>query len=462
MHVSSKKHGLLVSGDSVLIGLSGGPDSVALLHLLTRVRKPMSLTLHAVYLNHGLRPRSAIREEEFCRRLCARWKVPLTIIRENVPALARSGKMGFEEAAREVRYRHFERLAAELNCNRIALGHQQDDQVETILFRILRGTGRPGLLGIPARRGKIIRPLIDITRDQILAYLSARKIGYCEDRSNENTRYRRNLIRRRLLPLIKASVNPQVESALLGLADTLGEEEEFLDGLARRAYRRIRTMSPGGKLMLDLQIYGGYSIWQRRRVLRHAVAELTDDRLSLDKKQVNRLDLLALSRGRSLSLASDVHATVADGRLVLSARSSPSGPTELTLDNRWHIVEFAGGHIRARESKLGSRRARGERRSLQAVMDRRKIVLPLTVRMVKPGDRFRPLGLQGRKKVGDYLTDRKFPAVLRDEVAAIWDAHRIVWLSGWDIAEDVKVDRTTSEVVRIEFRVVKKAVRSTV
>jgi tRNA(Ile)-lysidine synthase len=457
-----KKHGLLGFGDTVLLGLSGGPDSVALLHLLTRLRKPLSLGLYATYLNHGLRPRSAVKEEQFCRRLCARWKVPLTIIREDVPVLAKSGRMGFEETARDVRYRHFERLASELHCSRIALGHHADDQAETILFRILRGTGRPGLLGIPARRGKIVRPLIHINRAQIEAYLSERKIGFCEDRSNADTRYRRNLIRRRLLPLIRIKINPQVENALLELADTLGEEEAHLDRLAKTKYHRIRTNSPGGKLMLDLQIYGEYPVWQRRRVLRYAVAGLTDDRLSLDKKAVSRLDQLATSGGRSLSLALGVHATVVAGSLVLSVGSPPTASTELSLDNRWHPVEFAGGRVRMRESKLRTRRAKRERRSLTALIDRNKIVLPLSVRGVKPGDRFRPLGLQGCKKVGDYLTDRKLPAVFRDEVAAIRDAHRIIWLVGWDIAEDVKIDRTTSKVVTIEFRAVKKNTRPAV
>jgi tRNA(Ile)-lysidine synthetase-like protein len=157
-----------------------------------------------------------------------------------------------------------------------------------------------------------------------------------------------------------------------------------------------------------------------------------------------------------------VHATVVAGSLVLSVGSPPTASTELSLDNRWHPVEFAGGRVRMRESKLRTRRAKRERRSLTALIDRNKIVLPLSVRGVKPGDRFRPLGLQGCKKVGDYLTDRKLPAVFRDEVAAIRDAHRIIWLVGWDIAEDVKIDRTTSKVVTIEFRAVKKNTRPAV
>ncbi len=455
VRVTVDKHRLLESGDAVLVGLSGGPDSVALLHLLMRLRRSLKLKLHAVYFNHGLRPRAAALEEGFCRKLCVRWKVPLTIVREDVPNLARRRRVGFEEAARDFRYEELDKLAKNLKCNRIALGHQADDQAETILFRILRGTGRTGLLGVPVKRGKIIRPLLDTRREEILAYLASRRITYCRDKSNADTAYRRNFIRHRLLPLLKKQFNPQVENALRELADTMGEEEQFLDQMTRRVYRRIRTVSPGGKLMLDLQIYARYPVWLRRRILRRAVAELTAGRMSLDKRTTERIDLTALADGKAVSLSSDIRVTATAGRLMLYSTSRRGSQIPLELDNKWHPVACPRGEIRAGVGPRKKRTVKVRRRSGVVVLDRQKVSAPLLVRPLKAGDRFTPLGMRGRKKVGNYLTDRKLPSVLRDEVGVVCDAHGIIWLVGWEIADRVKIDETTSEVVTIEFRTAK-------
>ena len=190
--------------------------------------------------------------------------------------------------------------------------------------------------------------------------------------------------------------------------------------------------------------------------MRSAVAELAEDRLVLDKRAIDDLDQLACSHGKSRSLSGGLSATITAGKLVLSARSTKSGAVEIPLDGRWRWVAFAGGKLRARLRLVGRDRTKNERRSFSVLIDRSKIVSPLSVDQVKPGDRFVPLGMRGRKKVGDYLTDRKLPAVFRDEVPVIRDAQGIIWLAGWDIAENVKIDRSTSQVVNIEFRVVKK------
>ncbi len=165
------EHDLIKQGDSILVAFSGGPDSVVLLSVLCKLRRSMKLQVHAVYINHSLRPRAAAKEEAFCRRLCKRLKVELTIKRADIPSVARRTKRGIEETARDVRYCIYNELADSMGCTKIALGHHADDNVETILFRILRGTGRAGLLGIPIKRGRIIRPLLHSTKKEILDHL---------------------------------------------------------------------------------------------------------------------------------------------------------------------------------------------------------------------------------------------------------------------------------------------------
>lgn len=446
------REGLLSNGDSVLVALSGGPDSVALLHLLTRMRRSSSLKLHALYINHGLRPRQALREENFCRELCHRWHIGFRVVRADIPALAKKRKIGFEEAARDFRYRTLEGLAVELSCDKIALGHQADDQVETILFRMLRGTGRTGLLGIPVKRGKIIRPLIEIPRVEILRYLNRRRISYCHDSSNTDLDYRRNYLRHKLLPEIRERLNPNVDRALCNLSELISAEEEFLSGMNRRVFHKIARPSPGGKLMLDLQIYLEYPLWLRRRVVRSALAELTQDQLGPDKEVIDRIDSAAQVGSGSLSAGGGVQVEIARQQIIFKGPAKVAVPREIPLDNRWVSLGGFGIDIRVRAGRRRGGKLRREKRSPKVLLDRAQIQLPLKVRSIRPGDQLVPLGMTGRKKVGDYLTDRKVPVARRDEIPVVCDDKGIVWLVGFEIADRVKIQDGTTEVIHIEYR----------
>lgn len=457
-----ERHELLANGDGVLVGLSGGPDSVALLHLLTRLRRPYSLKLHAVYINHGLRPQAARREELFCETLCRKWRVGFQVVRADIPALAKKRRVGFEEAARDFRYAVFEELAVKLECARIALGHQADDQVETVLFRVLRGTGPSGMAGIPVKRGKIIRPLLEITRTQLLSYISRRRIRYCLDSSNADISFRRNYLRHKLLPEIRRRLNPQVDRAIRDLSEVVGEEEQFLAEMGRRVYQRIVVSTVGGKLMLDLQIYLGYPHWLRRRVLRMALANLTGNQFSPDKRTIDRIDTAAQTRSGSISVGGGIQVEIARQQLVIRGPARSAQPIELEMSNRWVRSTGLGMEFRARLARRRGLMVAKIRRADRVKVDRAKMTLPLSVRPIKSGDRFGPLGMSGQKKVGDYLTDRKFPVSRRDEIAAVCDAKGIVWLVGWEIADRVKIDSTTTEVVTLEYRNVKTRQSKTV
>lgn len=443
-------HDLIDPGNAVLIALSGGPDSVALLDILCRMRKRLKLDLSAVYINHLIRPKAASRESSFCEKLCEKLKVKFISVSSDVPTLAAKSKQSLEQAGREVRYFTFERIAKDNSIDRIVLGHHADDRVETILFRILRGTGISGLKGIPIKRGKIVRPLFYVTKSEILAYLVERNLEFCVDRSNLKTDYRRNRIRLKLLPEIRRTLNPAVDSALLGLGETAEAEDRFLESLAAKAIKKAVRYSPGGKIELDLKLFTNYDLWLRRRLIRYCVTQLSPSSLAPDRKVTERLVNKASTGKCSISIPGGIQATEVNGKLVFQKKRKQDFCEELRsgtvkpLDNPRINLKFGSVGRKAVPVKK-------KRRSSKVWIDAGSVKLPLTVRSIRPGDRFQPLGMKGSKKVGDYLTDRKLHPVYRDEIPVVCDGEGIVWLLGFEIDERVKIDNSTVKVLQIEY-----------
>jgi len=454
-------HGLLAEADAILVGLSGGPDSVALLHLLSKLRKAWRLRIGAVYVNHQIRKRAAVREERFCRELCARLKVEFHLVREDIPALAKRRKQGIEEAAREFRYATFERMAQEHGYTKIAVGHHADDQVETIVFRFFRGTGPDGLRGMPVTRGKIIRPLLHLTRAEILNHLTRSRIKWCEDASNRSWRYRRNYVRRGLLPSVREALNPSVERAVLNLSDTIGEEEAFWEAELRGVARKCLRLTPGGKFCLALAGFRPYAVALRRRLLRRCLKATWQTESAPDKEVVLRLDHLADVDSGVLTLPGHVRAENTGGQLYLyrmekAAVKEPIVPgRRCSLD--WPAVTVAA-YLRDRTGMKLVKRP-GARR---VALDWEQIEPPLEIRTLRPGDSFRPLGMKGAKKVGDYLTDRKVPRPLRNEILLLCDRRGPLWLMGYEIADRVKIVSATRKVLTVGYTVRQPDRRQTV
>lgn len=442
-----EKNRLLETGDSVLVGLSGGPDSVALLMLLDGIRKKMNLELSAVYINHQIRRRAALQEEKFCQEMCDRLGVELDIVSENIPALARKRKAGLEETAREYRYEVYDILADEDGHDKIALGHHLDDRVETVLFRILRGTGTSGLRGIPVKRGKYIRPLYDIAKGDILAFLQENEQAYCIDKTNLASDYSRNFIRNELLPMIREKLNPSVDRALLNLSENVTIEEEFLEQQVEKAVKKAINITPGGKLEVDLILFKGYDLWLKRRLLRYGLKILSPRQFAPDKEVIDRL----VSREKkSESLPEKIQAVFTDKKLVMYRRGKTAA-YNVQLDGDGTIqLENPRLNFKCRQNRHGTVNLSNRKNARKVNLDWERVKPPLRVRNIEPGDRFQPLGLKGTKKVGDFLTDRKVPAVYRDEIPVVCDLEGIIWLVGYEIADRVKVDYKTKKVVSIE------------
>ncbi len=305
-------------GDRVLAAISGGPDSLALFSVLVALREQLKLTLRAAYVDHGLRPAAAKREAALVKRLGKEWGVPVTVLRRPV----RKGKKdSLESSARKTRYEGLTALAGKLRCAVIATGHTADDQAETVLMRILRGSGTAGLAGIPPVRVwaklRIIRPLIGCTREQVMEHLRAGGLHPLLDRSNLSPRFVRNRIRNDLLIRLEKEFNPQVKKHLCQLADLAREDQEWLAGEAGRRFRRVARVR-SGKVRLNRALLRKDPAGLRRAVLRLAAQRLQGSVQGFSLKHWEMLDGLLAGQGTGAAdLPHRFRAEAKNGALVL-------------------------------------------------------------------------------------------------------------------------------------------------
>jgi len=332
-HAAISKHRMLRSGDRVLVAVSGGPDSLALLSALVALRSVLRIQLRAAYVDHGLRPAAARREAALVRRLGKEWGVPVTVLRRTV----RKGKKDSpESSAREARYQALASLARRLHCASIATGHTADDQAETVLMRIFRGAGTTGLTGIPPVRYishpgplprgervkgegiRIIRPLLSCTRDQVIGYLRARRIRPLLDRSNLSDRFLRNRIRHRLISQLEREFNPQVRRHLCQLAELVREDLDWLTDEAGRRFRQVARVRQG-KIRLQRALLRKELPALRKAVLRLAAARLQGDGQGFALRHWEMLDQLLLAqKPGAVDLPHRFRAVAQDGVLILS------------------------------------------------------------------------------------------------------------------------------------------------
>jgi len=443
-------HGMLTAGDGVVVAVSGGVDSMVLLHVLAALRTPLALRLHAAHLDHGLRGPEAARDAEAVAAWASRLEVALTCERAG-PLDRRGGSL--QRAARAARYAFLERVADRWGAQRIAVGHSQDDVAETVLLNLLRGAGLRGLAGIPPVRGRVIRPLIDVPREAILAYARAQGVPWVEDPSNRTPAYRRNRIRMDLLPALAREYNPRMREVLARTAAILRAEDETLDALARGELRRLVRHRPGGEAGLagpDLALLGPALC---RRVLRAAVESLPG-RPRLPARHLAALQAWAAAgprRGRCGSVPG-LACWWDGGDLVLAAGASPTSPEAVALPVGvpTHAAPFGMTFV-VEAAEVGVEGppppAPGEAWIAAAAAPD-----PLAVRAWRFGDRFRPLGLGGTKKLQDFFVDAKVPRPSRGRVPLVVSGDRILWVVGHRIDEAGRITAGTRRALRLTAR----------
>jgi tRNA(Ile)-lysidine synthase len=459
-----RDHELAGPDTRVLVALSGGSDSVALAHIVRELAAEGALhAAGAAHFHHGLRA-SADRDERFSQAVAESFGWPVVSDREDVGARARRERRSIEDAAHTARYAFFDRARAELHADVVALGHTRDDQAETFLLRLLRGAGPRGLAAMHPRRGTIIRPLIDCRRHELRAYLDERHIPYVEDETNQDVAIARNRVRAELLPLLEARFNPGIVEVLADEADLARGVSDWMEASADALAPEASIPGRESRLELDIDRLLDAPVALRRLIVWRAMTEMARGRpVAFEHvRAVLRLVSEPDKSSRRPALDAPGQRVQRDGRrLVLRS----SGPRE-TAANLFCYPLPVPGNVRLVEAHCvvsaetvssgaagtAPVDARAGLGRMTAIVRSDMCRMPLAVRNRRPGDRFRPLGLGGRKKLQDYFVDRKVPRHDRDFVPLVVDgADRIVWVAGHGIDEEFRVTDLTQGVLILKL-----------
>ncbi|MEW5745777.1 MAG: tRNA lysidine(34) synthetase TilS [Nitrospirota bacterium] len=461
MKQTVEKYAMLSRGDRVLVALSGGPDSVCLLALLARIGAEYGIELSAAYIDHGLRPGETPREIAFCAELCTALKIPFFTRPVDVRAYAKERGINKQEAARELRYAALDGIALEHRSSTIALGHTADDQVETVVMRLIRGAGPSGLAGIPPKRGHFVRPLIEVERDEIERFLASEGIGFVVDSSNLAPDYLRNRLRQELVPFFK-KVNPDVAGTIARTADIFREEERYFEVLVTKTLMRLISRKSDAAIELFLLPMEAMEKVLMRRVLRRAIDETRGLRgIGL----VHIEEIMSLIKtgasGARIYLPHGIRVVKGYSTLLITAERPVKLP-EYVLQSPGETV--LPGEMILKEAALVVRSIEVAPREIPvdygddrrvAYLDAGKLAPPLTIRSRRPGDFFYPLGLGNRKKLQDFFVDEKIPRDARDSVPLLVSGGAIAWVMGCRIDDRFRIDKTTTRVLKFEIQPLK-------
>ena len=447
-----RKYDMLQPGERVVVGVSGGADSVALLHGLWELRGEFHLSLMVAHLDHGLRP-GGNQEALFVRKLAEKLGVPFHRRKADVAAYRKEKGLTVQEAAREVRYAFLAEVARKNRASKIALGHTADDQAESVIMRILRGSGTRGLAGIPpVREGLYIRPLIEVWRQEIEAFLKAKRIPFLTDPSNVSPHYLRNRVRQELLPLLQ-QYNPRVRQVLVQMADLFRAEEEFWRGFLAEKFPSLVRSRRKDHLVLDVPALLAQPVPIRLRSLRQAIEGVQGNlrRVHLAHIWAIHSFLDGAAPNKTLRLPQGLTVTRAYGGLHFSRSQEDPLPFEHLIPGPGYVeIPEIGRAIRL-EMQARKRKVLYEESPNVAILDFDPLDFPLTLRSFRPGDRIQPLGMEGEKKVKDLFIDCKIPALQRKRVPLLFGGDRLLWVAGVRLDHRARVRPETRRVLRVEL-----------
>jgi tRNA(Ile)-lysidine synthase len=439
-----KENELLLPGEKILIALSGGPDSVFLLHFLNKFKKKYKIEIGAVHVNHLLRGSDSQRDAIFCKTICEELSIPFYFCRKNIKTYSKKNKLSLEVAGRKVRYEFFDKISQTYGYSKIATAHNADDNVETVLINLIKGTGIKGIAGIPVKRKNIIRPILSLTKKEILDYLEENRFEYRIDESNLSNEFERNFLRNEVIPLIHKNINPALSQTVLNTSLNLQKLNYGLERLVDKLKSDIKVIK-NKSISIPLDLINR----EDEFIISYLLKEIIDDNFSV-KSELNDLKkIFSLNKklsGKSEELTGNVAAFKERNEIVIRKISTSNETRNLKIkigekvkidDKFLSIIKVDPGDVQISKSR------NEEFISAENIND------SFTLRVWNDGDKFYPLGMQGTKKISDYLNDIKINTFEKKAQLVLINNNKIVWVIGKRLDDRFKLTSNTKKVLKL-------------
>lgn len=448
-----KDNNLIKSGDKVLVALSGGPDSVCLLNILYNLKAELNIEIGAAHLNHLLRDKDAFEDEEYVKTLCKSLDIPCFVKRVDINKYSKDKKMSSEMAGRDARYNFFDDIVKDQGYTKIATAHNANDQAETILFRLMRGSGIEGLCGIKVRRDKIIRPILCLSRKEVEEYIEINNLKPRIDKTNFEKIYNRNKIRLDIIPYIKENFNEDIIQTLNRMSVLLQKDNEFIENSARSFYEK-HCIEQSDYFIIKKEMFDNKEAVVTR-VIRYALTNFSKTHYDFEMKHIYEICNLAKNNsGKAIDLPNKIYAENIYGDIYIKERININN-----IDVKQEIVvnknEINGKKIFFNDENIKFSVLKNDsnldlnQNNFIKYFDFDKINDSISLRKRKNGDKIIPLGMKGSKKIKDLFIDMKVPKEERDCIPLLCFDENISWIVGIRVSEEYKITNKTKNILRV-------------
>lgn len=443
---------LINQGDNVLIGFSGGPDSIFLFHNLRLLKEILSFNLYASHINHMYRGEDADHDENFVRTICEKYGIELFVKRKNASDYANELKVTEEEAGRILRYDFFRENLEEVGGGKIAVAHNLNDQAETVLQRIIRGTGIDGLGAMSYEKQNLIRPILNIQRCEIEKYLYQNNYDFCTDKTNSQAIYGRNKIRLNLIPYLEKEFNSNIQNTLFRMSKVMEKDSKIIEKYINLKFLDVLVNKDENQIILDLYKSKKMEDYEAGRVVRHALELLKGNTNNIEMKHIDyACELIKVGEtGKKINLSEGFIIEISYNNIIIRkmVEKLENFKYNIILEQPLYIKE-TGKIIVCRVLDVSEYNP-NDKKSIS--IDYSIVMGNLTIRNRKNGDSIIPCGMAGSKKLKDIFIDMKVPVDERDKKLIIHDEHNILWVEGYRIHNSYKVSSSTIKILNISIR----------
>ncbi|PIS27834.1 MAG: tRNA lysidine(34) synthetase TilS [Candidatus Marinimicrobia bacterium CG08_land_8_20_14_0_20_45_22] len=445
-----KKHHLLENVETVVVGLSGGADSVVMTHLFSIYQNQFNIQIIAVHVNHQLRSTESDGDETFVRKFCEQMKIPLFTTSVDVKNYAKEHNLSDETAGHELRYAFFSEVAERYKNSIIATAHTADDQAETVLLRFLRGSSLKGLEGILLKRGNIIRPLLFSQKEQIYGYAEKNHLQFREDSTNFQECCLRNIIRNSIIPKITKELNPGLIKTTNEMAKMLSEVHDAITRYAVNALTETIVRQSSHEIVLEISRLKNYFIAVEKEIIRQGLYQLESNYQAPGNKAMEQIVTMIQNglTGKWLKMTDSIFANVDRDNLVLYKREPDDWDGKILREGE--TLQTKSFQISCQVSSIEEFRSQDHHRNIEFI-DRDLIEKEITVRKWQNGDKLKPFGFSGIKKVSDIFINNKIPVIKKDRIPLLTGHRGIIWVCGLAIANEYRITHRTQNILKLTY-----------